>query len=85
MSGSKALRCSGCDRAVLSRPPEHDGEDQGAAEEVGPDPGQAGHLPSRGGQEGKHQTHDHRGKALQAREPDFTAGWEAGRDVSVAD
>ena len=76
VSGSKALRRAGCDWAVLARPPEHDGEDQGAAEEAGPDPGQAGHLPPRGRQEGQHQTHDHRGQALQAREPDLTAGWK---------
>ncbi len=40
----------------------------GAAAAVGPDAGKARELPSRRGQEGAHQAHDHRGQALQARE-----------------
>ena len=45
----------------------------GAAAAAGPDAGQARQLPPRGGQEGAHQAHDHRGQAIQAGEPGYSA------------
>ena len=84
LSGSKAVRCSRRDRAVLAGPPQHDDEDQGAAEEARPDLGQAGRLPPWRRPQGQHQADDHRGEVVQAGGPDIQAGWEVGRGVPTS-
>ena len=83
-SGSEAVRRARRDRAVLAGPPQHDDEDQGAAEEARPDLGQAGRLPPRRRPQGQHQANDHRGEVVQARGPDIQAGWEDGRGLPTS-
>ena len=84
--GTETLRREGCDRTVLTGPPQYDDEDQGGAvymwgsywpvlgapEAAGSDPGQARDVQPVCGQEGTGQAHDNRHQTLQDGEQGHT-------------